>query len=142
MTWDTLTLVLAQDASNDRPVAADDSAPIETIKTPAGKTAGDGPPGGGGTPASPGLGPLIWLLPLALIFIMFSMGGRKEKKKRAAMLAAMAKGDKVQTVGGILGTVVEVRDDEIVVKVDENANTRLRFSRTAIQSILESKNAD
>jgi len=53
------------------------------------------------------------------------------------MLAALKKGDKVQTAGGILGTVVEVRDSEVVVKVDENANTRLRFARSAIQAVLD-----
>jgi preprotein translocase subunit YajC len=143
MMTDNLTLILAQDGAPDRPVAPDNTSSTSTVET---TQAADGTPldssGGDGTQANPGLSPVIWLLPLALVFIMMSMGGRKEKKKRAAMMAAMGKGDKVQTVGGILGTVVELRDDEIVVKVDENANTRLRFARSAIQSILESKNAD
>lgn len=143
MTSDNLTLVLAQDGAPDRPVAPDnpsETVTFESTQAPGGTPLDNG--NGGGRSASPGPQLWIWLLPLALIFIMFSMGGRKEKKKRAAMMKAMAKGDKVQTVGGILGTVVEIRDDEIIVKVDENANTRLRFARTAIQSILESKNAD
>jgi preprotein translocase subunit YajC len=49
------------------------------------------------------------------------------------MLSALAKGDKVTSIGGICGTVVEVRDDELVVKVDENNNMRLRFARWAIR---------
>ncbi len=143
MTTDHLTLILAQDGASDRPVAPDSTSPASTIESTQapGGTALDSADGGDAT-TSQGLPPWVWLLPIAMLLIMMSTGGRKEKKKRAAMLAAMAKGDKVQTVGGILGTVVEVRDDEIIVKVDENANTRLRFSRTAIQSILESKNAD
>ncbi len=146
MTMDNLTLILAQDADTaaapDRPSAPDNTTGSDTVGTQStGQTPLDG--GDGAPPArSEGFGMLYLLLPLALVFIMMSMGGRKEKKKRAAMMAAMTKGDKVQTVGGILGTIVEVRDDEIIVKVDENANTRLRFARTAIQSILESKNAD
>ncbi len=144
MTIDNLTLVLAQDGAPDRPVSPGGTPPTTTIEStqdPSQGTSLDTANNGDAT-TSQGLPMVYWLLPIALVFFMFSMGGRKDKKKRAAMMAAMTKGDKVQTVGGILGTVVEVRDDEIVVKVDENANTRLRFSRTAIQSILESKNAD
>ncbi len=140
MTNDNLTLVLAQDGAPDRPVAPDnpsETVTFESTQDPSQSTPLDNGGGGGG------FNLLTMLLPLVLFFIIISMfSGRKDKKKRAAMMAAMAKGDKVQTVGGILGTVVEIRDDEIIVKVDENANTRLRFARTAIQSILESKNAD
>jgi len=97
---------------------------------------GAGNGGGGG-----GLGSmwLIFLLVLVVMWVFLIGGQRKEKKKRAALLAALAKGDRVQTVGGVLGTVVEVRDDEVVVKVDENTNARMRFSRSAIQSVLNDK---
>lgn len=142
MSLDKMTFFLAQDAAPDRPVAPDNSsgtATVESTQAPGG-TPIDGSADAGPPPSNFNI--LILLIPLALVFFMMSMGGRKEKKKRAAMMAAMTKGDKVQTIGGILGTVVEVRDDEIIVKVDENANTRLRFSRSAIQSIVESKNAE
>jgi len=143
MTLDNLTFFLAQDAAPDRPVAPDNSAPTATTESQgASQTPLMDEAGSEGGPPPNNFNMLILLVPLAIVFIMMSMGGRKEKKKRAAMMAAMAKGDKVQTIGGILGTIVEVRDDEIIVKVDENANTRLRFSRAAIQSIVESKNAD
>ena len=143
MTWDMTTLVLAQDTASDRP-----AAPGATSGGDAAGTATEGQDASGQTPIGdnnappPGAGSmLIWLLPLALVFLMLTMGNRKEKKKRQQIMDALSKGDKVQTVGGVLGTVVEVRDDEVVVKVDENANTRLRFARSAIQSILESKSA-
>ncbi len=146
-TFDHLTLTLAQ---------ADDAPPAETPadlppaeapgdggeaattqvdgNTPLGEKDGNGSAGSG----SPFGGQMIWIFLLVLVVMwVFLMGGqRKEKKKRAALLAALAKGDKVQTVGGVLGTVVEVRDTEVVVKVDENSNARMRFSRSAIQTVL------
>jgi preprotein translocase subunit YajC len=64
------------------------------------------------------------------------MPQRREKKRRAQMLDALKKGDRIQTIGGILGTVVEVREQEVVIKVDENNNTKLHFARAAIQTIL------
>lgn len=92
------------------------------------------------TPPPPPGASIMQFLPLLLImgvFLFIMMGGqRKEKKRRAKLLAALRKGNKVQTVGGILGTVVDLRDTEVVLKVDENSNTRIKFGRSAIQSIV------
>ncbi len=71
-----------------------------------------------------------------MIFMTFRSQS-KEKKKRAQLLNALAKGDKVQTIGGIIGNVVEIRDNEIVVKIDENNNTKMKFARSAIQNKIE-----
>jgi len=95
-----------------------------------------------GTPAAPpsGSGLGIFLLPIAvLILFTFMMGGtqRKEKKRMAALMANLKKHDKVLTIGGMIGTVVDIRDDEVVLKIDENANTRVRFTRNAIQQIVK-----
>ena len=131
-----MPFLLAQD--DDLPPRMPGAPQTGTTEAQDGSTPGAGP---SPTPR-PGMGPQIWLFVLLAMVLMwiFMMGGsRKEKKKRASMLAALAKGDRVQTAGGILGTVVEVREQEVVVKVDENTNSRLRFARTAIQSIVEDK---
>lgn len=79
------------------------------------------------------------ILPLVLIFIvlMFIMGGgkRKAEKQKALMLSNLKKGDKVETAGGIRGSVTQVDGDEITVKVDEGSNTKLRFARRAIVTV-------
>ena len=115
------------------PGQAGTSQPADPLAPPP-----NGPNGQGGGAGIFGgsTGMLLVLILVVMIVFMFS-GQRKEKKKRAEMLSRMKKGSRVQTIGGILGTVVEVRDDEIIVKVDENANTRLRFARSAIQSVIE-----
>lgn len=136
---------------------AQESAPLDTSLPPGGAVApppptgesqplppgSTGAPGADGAPApqAPGFGSL--LLPLALmmgVIMLFSMGsGRKEKKKRAEMLSQLAKGATVQTVGGVKGTVMEIRDgvDEVVVKVDEKSNTSMRFARSAIIAVTD-----
>lgn len=87
--------------------------------------------------------PMFLVLLVMGVFFVFMMGGqRKEKKKRAKLLASIKKGDRVQTMGGMLGAVVELRDTEIVLKVDENANTRIKFSRSAIQSVVSERPED
>ena len=75
----------------------------------------------------------IMLGVLLLILFMNSRSRKKQESKHQRMLAALKKGDKVTSVGGIVGTIIEVRDDEILLKVDETNNVRMRFARWAIR---------
>lgn len=79
--------------------------------------------------------PLILAMGVLYFFVFRSKS--KQEKQRTEMLSALKKGDRIQTIGGILGTVVEVGDDEVVVKVDESTNTKLTFSRNAIHRVRE-----
>ena len=124
-------LILAQEG----PPAPSDG---QTTQSPG----GNGPPGG--SPASssaPNSSFLLLLFVVFLVFIVFSMmGQRRDKKKRVSMLNAIKKHDKVQTIGGVLGAVVEIKPDTIVLKVDESSNTRITFARSSIQQVLTSGN--
>ena len=71
-----------------------------------------------------------------LYFFMFR-GGQKDKKRLRKMLADLKRNDRIQTIGGVRGTVVDVRDDEVVIKVDESSNVRMRFARSAIKEVFE-----
>jgi len=55
------------------------------------------------------------------------------------MVKEMKKYDKIVTIGGVFGTIMEVRDQEIIVKVDDSSNTRMRYAHTAIQRIITSE---
>ncbi|MFM9956960.1 MAG: preprotein translocase subunit YajC [Phycisphaerales bacterium] len=107
-------------------------------QAPAGGPTG-GPPGGGPAPAPMGGFGMIWMIMLVfVIMIGFSWWGQsKERKKRAAMLSAIGRSDRVQTAGGIIGTVVEMRDDEVVLRVDESTNTKITFAKHAIQGVVK-----
>ena len=80
-----------------------------------------------------------WIAILGVMMLVMILPGRKQAKKRKEMLAGMNKNDRVLTRGGIIGVVVEVREQEIIVKVDESNNTRLHFSRQAIQHVFTDK---
>lgn len=123
--WSFSSLVLAQRGEST------------TEGTPGGTTT-PGQPGGGGPTRAPGMD-LTFVLIFGMIVMIFvmGMGGRKERKKRAEMMKSLAKYDKVQMVGGEIGTVVELNDHDIVVRVDEASNTRIRFVRTAVQQVLK-----
>jgi preprotein translocase subunit YajC len=79
-------------------------------------------------------------LPLILAMGVFwwisSRSQKKERQKAQNMLNAIKRNDRIQTIGGILGTVVDVRDNEVIVKVDEGSNVKMRFMRSAIKEVM------
>ncbi len=82
--------------------------------------------------------PLFPLLVGIMILYFFVFRSKKQQdRKRNDMLAQLKRGDRVQTIGGILGTVIEARETEVLLKVDESSNTKIRFSRSAIHRVLD-----
>jgi preprotein translocase subunit YajC len=82
------------------------------------------------------------ILIIFIFYIFFFRRSQTEKKKRVAMLSELKRGDKVQTIGGILGNVVEAREDRVQLKVDESSNTKMWFARSAIARVLDDDKAD
>lgn len=76
------------------------------------------------------------LIFLALMFVLMYMvlfrAPRKKQQQHKQMIQTLAKNDRVQTIGGIIGTVVDVRDDEVTLKIDESNNTKIKIIRSAI----------
>jgi preprotein translocase subunit YajC len=83
---------------------------------------------------------LTQLLPLVLIFVAFYFflirPQQKRQKERGQMLNALKKGDKVITIGGLHGSVVDLSEDRVTLKVSDN--TRLVFERSAINAVTNS----
>ncbi len=68
---------------------------------------------------------------LIMYFIMFREP-RKRQRQQQQMIQSLKKNDKVRTIGGMVGTVMEVKGDEVLLKVDENNNTKIWFVASAI----------
>lgn len=91
--------------------------------------------------AGSGLGMLIPLVLIVIIMYFFMIRPQNKKQKETEqMLAALKKGDKVITIGGIHGVVSSTKDDTVVVKVDDG--TKIEFNRTAISTVVTDKSAD
>ena len=87
----------------------------------------------------PGLlgGMLVPMLLIGVVMYFFVFRGPKRKQQQQKqMLANMKKNDRVRTIGGIIGTVVDLRDDEVVIKIDESNNTKIRMVRSAIGTVI------
>jgi preprotein translocase subunit YajC len=98
---------------------------------------------GGGARRPQGFGNFQYILIAVMIFFVFMMfrGPRKKQQAHTKMVQSLQKNDRVRTIGGIYGTVVEVRDDEIVLKVDESNNTKIKISPSAIGTSLSEKDS-
>jgi preprotein translocase subunit YajC len=81
---------------------------------------------------------MIAVLGVYMFFIMFR-GPKKKQQEHQKMVQSLSKNDRVRTIGGIFGTVLDVRDDEIVLKIDESTNTKMRVSPQAIATVLTDK---
>jgi preprotein translocase subunit YajC len=131
---DHIELLLAQ--APPAGAGAVPAAPGEPGLTGAESLPGGAPPQRGADPFG-GFFPLLMVLLVAMILLPL-IGQRRDKQRRQAHLAAIKKHDRVQTIGGVIGSIVEIKPDTVVLKVDETSNTRITFARSAIQQVLTS----
>lgn len=73
-------------------------------------------------------------LVIVIIYFLMIRPEQKKQKQRQALIANLQKGDKVLTSGGIIGTVGNVKDKTVVLKVGEG--TVIEFTKSAITSVL------
>ena len=97
------------------------------------------PNSGGSTPGAnrePGGPPNLQWIFLGVMFVLMYFvlfrGPKKKQQQHRQMIQTLGKNDRVRTIGGIIGTVIDVKDDEVVLKVDESNNTKIRVSASAI----------
>lgn len=147
----TMYWILAEAAAPAQPegtvISSETAAPAADV-TATGTQAPGGTDGTAPLDGKPKETPNPWLqfAPLALVFVlMYFMLFRSPKKRQqehSKMVAGLKKNDRIRTIGGILATVLDVRDDEIVIKIDESNNTKMRVVPSAIAAVLsdEKKN--
>jgi preprotein translocase subunit YajC len=92
--------------------------------------------GGGGAGAGALFFPAIMIAMVIFLLLSSRSQKRREVQEREGMFNRLAKNDRVLTVGGVIGTVLTVKDNEVVLKVDETTNTKMTFVKSAIQRIL------
>lgn len=121
---------------------ADDAAPA----TPSAPTATGGevapaPAGPGSQEAPPppaGLGspwPLLVIMGVVMWFMVIRPQ-RKEEKAKKEMLSQLKKNDHVLTSGGLYGVVAAVTDADVVLKVDESKDVRVKVTRSSVAKVI------
>ena len=83
----------------------------------------------------PAANPLVQLFALVLIFIIFYFllirPQKQKEKEHQKMLAGIDKNDEVVTLGGIHGTIVNVKDKTLILRIDENVKMEIEKSSVA-----------
>ena len=79
--------------------------------------------------------PLLSIVFLFVImYFMMIRPQKKQEKKDAEMRNALAVGDEVTTIGGIIGKVVSIKEETFVLETTKD-RTKIRFLRGAIRSV-------
>jgi preprotein translocase subunit YajC len=119
-------------------------APLSSILLTAAEIIAQAPPTTAPTtqPGQPGWtaffkNPMVFPI-IVLIFLYFFIfrSKRKQERQKQDLLSQIKRGDRVQTIGGILGKVVDVEERKVLLKVDESSNTKIWFSRNAVHRVL------
>ncbi|MDD5115812.1 MAG: preprotein translocase subunit YajC [Candidatus Omnitrophica bacterium] len=94
-------------------------------------------------PQQAAVNPLVQLFPLLLIFVIFYFllirPQKQKEKEHQKMLTGIAKNDEVVTFGGIHGTVVNVKEKTLILRIDENV--KMEIEKNSISYIKNPKNA-
>ena len=82
-----------------------------------------------------GMGSMIvmMLAVLAIMYFLMIRPENKKKKEAEQMRSAVKVGDKITTIGGVVGVVCAVKDDKIVVETSAD-RVRVEFAKWAISS--------
>ena len=86
-------------------------------------------------PQSNAANPLVQFFPLVLIFVIFYFllirPQKQKEKEHQKMLGNIAKNDEVVTLGGIHGTVVNLKEKTLIMRIDENVKMEVEKSSIA-----------
>ncbi|MDD5109102.1 MAG: preprotein translocase subunit YajC [Candidatus Omnitrophica bacterium] len=86
-------------------------------------------------PQQGAVNPIVQLMPLALIFIIFYFllirPQKQKEKEHQKMLLGINKNDEIVTLGGIHGTVVNVKDKTLTLRIDENVKMEIEKNSVA-----------
>ena len=74
---------------------------------------------------------VVWGL---IIYLFMILPNKKKAKKQKEMLDSLKEGTNIVTIGGIKGTIVAVREDEVDVRVDKGV--KITFVKSAISRVL------
>jgi preprotein translocase subunit YajC len=84
---------------------------------------------------------LVNFIPIILIFVIFYLllilPQQKKQKQHVKMIESLHKGDRIVTNAGIYGTVVDVKENIVVLRIAEEV--KIELMKSAIAAVLERK---
>lgn len=81
----------------------------------------------------------IPILFLAMLYFLMIRPQQKREKAQKEMRAALKVGDKILTIGGIVGTIVKIQEDTVVIETGDN-KSRITFDKVGISRLKSDDN--
>jgi preprotein translocase subunit YajC len=78
---------------------------------------------------------LMMMVVFGIFYFLVILPQRKQQKAREAVLASIKKGDKVVTSSGMFGTVVGLKEDTVILKIDDQV--KVRMQRAAVANVVK-----
>lgn len=75
-----------------------------------------------------------------IIYFLMIRPQKKEQKKTAAMLSALAVGDCILTTSGFYGIIIDIQEDTVIVEFGNNKNCRIPMAKSAISQVEKAEN--
>lgn len=85
---------------------------------------------------------LIQVVPLvAIMYFLFILPQRREQKRHRELIASLKPGQAVVTTGGLIGEIIQIRDDQVTLKSGESRIVveRVRIARLQSQPAVPSR---
>ena len=84
--------------------------------------------------------PMMQFLPLmvimfAVMYFLIIRPQKQKEKKRQEMISNVRKQDRIVTAGGVHGVVVSVKENEVIVRVDDAKDVKIKVDKSALTSV-------
>jgi preprotein translocase subunit YajC len=80
---------------------------------------------------------LVIMVPMIVLFyFLLIRPQRKQEAARRAMIDSLKKNDRILTNGGLYGSVTNVTDEEVTIRVDETRDVKVKIAKNAISAVV------
>ncbi len=84
--------------------------------------------------------PMMQFLPLmvimfAVMYFLIIRPQKQKEKKRLEMISNVRKQDRIVTAGGVHGVVVSVKENEVIVRIDDTKDVKIKVDKSALTSV-------
>lgn len=80
---------------------------------------------------------ILMLVAMVAVFYFFIIRPQKKQEKQVAQMRdSLEVGDEIVTIGGIIGTVLIIKDDKLMIETG-NDKTKLTILRSSVKSVLK-----
>ncbi|MCX7843066.1 MAG: preprotein translocase subunit YajC [Clostridia bacterium] len=84
-----------------------------------------------------GLASILWMVVFfAIMYVILILPQRRREKKTKEMLNALQVGQEVITIGGMVGKIINIKDDELVIETSVE-KTQIKIKRWAVKETIK-----